>query len=88
MVNGRTFQPATVYGANAFKALRDRGYRLGLAWFQASAVAAYIVEQHHSESLNVLENCYYRLKTDAWHDRERGQFWFDFYGNQPSHPRY
>lgn len=88
MVNGRTYQPATVYGANAFRVLRDYGYRLGLAWYQACAVAAYIVEHHHGEALNVLENCYYRLKTDAWMDAERGEFWFRFYGQQSSHPRY
>jgi hypothetical protein len=31
MANGRTYQRADVYGANKFKALRDLGYRLGLA---------------------------------------------------------
>lgn len=88
MVNGRTYQPADVYGANKFKALRDKGYRLGLPWYQATAVAAYVVERHAGEALNVLENRYGRFKDECWYDNDRGTFWMHFYGQQPSHPRY
>jgi hypothetical protein len=88
LVNGRTQQDATVYGAGTFAGLRDLGYRLGLCWFQACAVAAYVVERHPREALNVLQNRYGHFKDECWYDRDRGIFWKDFYGQQPSHPRY
>ncbi|MBB1153498.1 hypothetical protein [Amycolatopsis dendrobii] len=88
MMNGRTYQPANVYGAEKFKALRDLGYRLGLAWFQAAAIAAYIVEHHADVPLNELENRYGHYKSEAWYDRGRGLFWYDYYAAQPSRSRY
>jgi len=88
LVNGRTRQDATAYGAEKFAALRDLGYRLGLCWFEACAVAAYTVERHPREALNVLENRYGHFKDECWRDMARGSFWFHFYGQQPSHPRY
>lgn len=86
--DGRTDQPAHVYGWHMFKALRDLGYRLGLCWFEACAVAAYTVERHHREALSVLEDRHGHFKDECWYDRDRGAFWFHFYGQQPSHPRY
>lgn len=79
--------PATVLGADLYVAVRDRAYELGMPWYQAKAIAAYVVETYPTYPADRVIDEFYALKSEAWYGQlnpnGRASFWFHYYGSQP-----
>lgn len=82
-VSGDQF--ATVTGADAYREIRDHIYNLGVASFEAQAVAAYIVERWPHKTAEQVIRRFYVYKLEAWYGDERAFFWMNYYGTQPTY---